>query len=197
MMVPLVRRLVLALVATVLISPAWAMIHPDDFYDGLLKDKFWTDLDLLSGVRLFDSDLERYIGEAEPAFGLQYQTYHHSWPVGIQAGFTIANGDTIHGSAQNAEFWLGAYKNWWHGRFRRDLSIGATYHETEIGEDGIRETMNTAGVYVQTSWHYLLNDYWTIGGSARYSYGQVESEIIDETINPGGASFFFHLGALF
>lgn len=198
------RPIATVALSTALLASGAAPLAAADWAEGMLKDNWLTDLHLLAGARLLDSDWD---GGPQTLIGggVQYQTRRLDWPVGIQVGFTYTQGnedeDGVKSEIIAREFQFGAYYPFSIGRqFRIDVGAGALVHLMTIEAettDVVEEDLATVSLYAQVMPHFALTPTFDIGMIARYSYGTADVDLVDEDVNPGGLGLFAAIGMRF
>jgi hypothetical protein len=189
-----------ALIALVVATAHLAAVDNHDTRPpgGILDDGFFTHLDLLVGLRTFGDDTEDFTGGSDIAAGLQSQTIYHDWWLGVPAGMAFANANGDRGDSRHQEYWLGLHLPVRYRRFVIQGTSGLAFLNAEYElDDGPTEDLDSLGVYTQGSVRYTFENNVTIGGTLRFSYATVGSDLVGEGVNLGGIGGSLTAGFLF
>jgi len=171
-----------------------------DSEEGMLRDGFITDLELMAGVRELPDEVDANGGQAEAiGGGLQYQTRGIDWPVGLHLGGSWFYADGNRLDAQWSEYTIGAFVPFRFGSFRADAVAGGYLYSHRLRPDGAEaERLQGGGGFAQGTLRYLVTPEMEIVAALRYYLAEEEdSALIGKDIDVGGGAAFVGFGLRF
>lgn len=195
----MLKRLVPSLLAVGLLAPAANLSAATEEQEGLLRDGFVSNIDVIFAAKMMDSDWD-IDGNSTNLWGggLSYSLRGIEWPIGIQVAYSVAlNEESSNADLDSQDLQVGAFYAWGEGRdLRFEAGGGYAWTNVEINLKGTSagETDNIEvranGVYARGAVRYGLFNWLDVMGAAAFHYNPEDQG--SETVNAGG--ILLHVG---
>jgi len=167
--------------------------------EGLLRDGFVSNVDVIFAAKMMDSDWDVDGNETNLwGGGLSYTLRGIEWPVGLQIAYTVAlNEESSNADLDSQDLQVGAFYAWGEGRnLRFEAGGGYAWSNVEVNLKGTTagETDNIEvranGVYARGAVRYGITNWLDVLGAAAFHYNPEDQG--SETVNAGG--ILLHVG---
>jgi hypothetical protein len=196
----------LALAACGALLPLTTAAGATEESEGILRDGFVTNLDLLIGAKLMDGDWD--VDDADTTLlgaGLNYSVRGLNWPVGIQIAYTYAENQREDEEAEIESrdlqiglfvpFGTGTDLRWEAGGGFSQAWVDVRGRGTPAGEIRKNET-RAGGIYARGALRWSPTYWFDVSASASYHYNPADTTF-DKDLNAGGILVFGGAGLRF
>ncbi len=196
----------LAFVACGALLPLATATGATEEAEGLLRDGFVTNLDLLIGAKLMDGDWD--VGGADTTLlgaGVNYSVRGLKWPVGLQIAFTYGENqaDDDEAEIESRDLQIGLFVPFGTGTsLRWEAGGGFSQAWVDLRPDAPaagsvrKDEIRAAGVYARGALRWSPTYWFDLSASASYHFNPADTSF-DEDLNAGGILVFGGAGLRF